>query len=67
MRAQLSFVLEAVVSPAAHHARLRRGPGARREVMIPTPAIRNLMREDKIHQIYSQMQVGQTQATACRR
>jgi twitching motility protein PilT len=27
--------------------------------MIPNPAIRNLIREDKIHQIYSQMQVGQ--------
>ena len=30
------------------------------EVMIPTPAIRNLIREDKIHQIYSQMQLGQS-------
>ena len=30
------------------------------EVMIPNPAIRNLIREDKIQQIYSQMQVGQT-------
>ena len=29
------------------------------EVMIPTPAIRNLVREDKVHQIYSQMQLGQ--------
>ncbi len=29
------------------------------EVMVPNPAIRNLIREDKIHQIYSQMQVGQ--------
>ena len=29
------------------------------EVMVPTPAIRNLVREDKIHQIYSQMQLGQ--------
>jgi len=29
------------------------------EVMIPNPAIRNLIREDKVHQIYSQMQVGQ--------
>jgi twitching motility protein PilT len=27
--------------------------------MIPTPAIRNLIREDKIHQVYSQMQIGQ--------
>ena len=29
------------------------------EVMIPTPAIRNLIREDKIHQLYSVMQSGQ--------
>ena len=29
------------------------------EIMIPDPAIRNLIREDKVHQIYSQMQVGQ--------
>ena len=29
------------------------------EIMVPTPAIRNLMREDKVHQIYSQMQIGQ--------
>jgi twitching motility protein PilT len=27
--------------------------------MVPNPAIRNLIREDKLHQIYSQMQVGQ--------
>jgi twitching motility protein PilT len=30
------------------------------EVMVPNPAIRNLIREDKIHQVYSQMQVGQS-------
>ena len=29
------------------------------EVMVPNPAIRNLIREDKVHQIYSAMQVGQ--------
>ena len=28
--------------------------------MIPNAAIRNLIREEKVHQIYSQMQVGQT-------
>jgi twitching motility protein PilT len=28
--------------------------------MVPNPAIRNLIREDKIHQVYSQMQVGQS-------
>jgi len=30
------------------------------EIMIPNPAIRNLIREEKVHQIYSQMQVGQS-------
>jgi twitching motility protein PilT len=30
------------------------------EVMVPNPAIRNLIREDKVHQVYSQMQIGQT-------
>src|SRR4029078_3833113 len=29
------------------------------EIMVPPPAIRNLIREDKIHQIYSAMQTGQ--------
>jgi twitching motility protein PilT len=29
------------------------------EIMVPNAAIRNLIREDKVHQIYSQMQIGQ--------
>jgi twitching motility protein PilT len=29
------------------------------EIMVPNPAIRNLIREDKVHQIYSTMQTGQ--------
>jgi twitching motility protein PilT len=29
------------------------------EIMVPNAAIRNLIREDKIHQIYSMMQTGQ--------
>jgi twitching motility protein PilT len=29
------------------------------EVMVPNPAIRTLIREDKVHQVYSQMQIGQ--------
>ena len=59
VRAQLSFILEGVMCqtllPRAN------GPGRvlALEVMIPNPAIRNLIREDKIHQIYSSMQVGQ--------
>ncbi len=59
VRAQLSFVLEGVVSQIL----LPKASGTGRvlclEVMIPNPAIRNLIREEKVHQIYSQMQVGQ--------
>ena len=29
------------------------------EIMVPTPAIRNLIRDDKVHQIYGAMQAGQ--------
>ena len=29
------------------------------EILVPNPAIRNLIREDKVHQIYSMMQTGQ--------
>jgi twitching motility protein PilT len=59
VRAQLSFVLEGVLCQSL----LPRANGPGRvmslEVMTPNPAIRNLIREDKIHQIYSAMQVGQ--------
>jgi twitching motility protein PilT len=59
IRAQLSFVLAGVVSQLL----LPRADGPGRlvalEVMIPNPAIRNLIREDKVHQMYSAMQVGQ--------
>jgi twitching motility protein PilT len=59
IRAQLSFVLEGVMSqlllPRAGNA----GRALALEVLIPNAAVRNLIREDKVHQIYSQMQVGQ--------
>jgi twitching motility protein PilT len=61
IRAQLSFVLEGVVCQSL----LPRASGAGRvaalEILIPNAAIRNLIREDKMHQIYSQMQIGQGQ------
>jgi len=60
VRAQLSFTLEGVISQQLIQRATGIGRALASEVMIPTPAIRNLMREDKIHQIYSQMQVGQT-------
>lgn len=60
VRAQLSFVLEGVLSQTLIPKLGGDGRVLGLEVMIPNPAIRNLIREDKIHQIYSQMQVGQS-------
>jgi len=60
VRAQLSFVLAAVISQNLLPRADGKGRVLSSELMITTPAIRNLIREDKIHQIYSQMQVGQT-------
>jgi twitching motility protein PilT len=59
IRAQLSFVLEGVMCQALIPKAQGGGRALALEIMMPTPAIRNLIREEKIHQIYSQMQVGQ--------
>ena len=59
VRAQLSFVLEGVLSQTLLPKANGQGRVLALEVMVPNPAIRNLIREDKVHQIYSQMQVGQ--------
>lgn len=59
IRAQLSFVLEGVMSQALLPKLGSKGRVMALEIMVPNPAIRNLIREDKVHQIYSQMQVGQ--------
>jgi twitching motility protein PilT len=58
IRSLLSFVLQAVLS---QQLLPKQGGGrvAACELMIPTPGIRNLIREDKIHQLYSAMQTGQ--------
>jgi len=60
VRAQLSFVLEGVISQQLISRSDDKGRCLALEIMVVTPAIRNLIREDKIHQIYSQMQVGQS-------
>ncbi len=61
IRAQLSFVLQAVMTQML----LPRADGPGRcmamEVMVPNAAIRNLIRENKVHQIYGLMQTGQGQ------
>jgi twitching motility protein PilT len=60
VRAQLSLVLQGVISQQLIPRRDGRGRALAAEVMIPNAAIRNLIREEKVHQLYSQMQVGQT-------
>jgi len=60
IRAQLSFVLEGVVTQNLISKASGPGRVLAIEVMVPNAAIRNLIREDKVHQIYSQMQVGQS-------
>jgi len=59
VRTQLSFVLEGVMSQTLVPKIGGRGRVLCLEVMVPNAAIRNLIREDKIHQLYSQMQMGQ--------
>ena len=59
IRTQLSFVLEGVCAQQLIPKMVGKGRALAMEVMIPNAAIRNLIREDKIQQIYSQMQVGQ--------
>ena len=59
IRAHLSFVLEGVLCQALIPNSTGKGRVLALEIMIPNPAIRNLIREDKVHQIYSTMQTGQ--------
>ena len=59
VRAQLSFVLEGVISQQLI-PKIGGGRVIALEVMVPNAAIRNLIREDKVHQIYSTMQTGQS-------
>ncbi len=59
IRAQLSFVIEGILCQSLLPRASGKGRGLAMEILVPNSAIRNLIREDKIHQIYSQMQVGQ--------
>ena len=59
IRAQLSLVLEGVLCQSLLPKADGRGRAMAMEILVPNPAIRNLIREDKIHQIYSAMQAGQ--------
>jgi len=59
IRAQLSLVLEGIVCQALLPKVGGKGRAMAMEILIPSSAIRNLIREDKIHQIYGMMQAGQ--------
>ncbi len=59
MRAQLSLVLEAVLCQQLIPTWDKRGRAMALEIMVGTPAIRNLIRQQKVHEIYSAMQTGQ--------
>jgi len=59
IRAQLSIVLEGILCQALLPRADGRGRVMAMEILLPNPAIRNLIREDKTHQIYSSMQSGQ--------
>jgi twitching motility protein PilT len=59
IRTQLSLVLEGIVCQALLPKANGQGRVAALEILVATPAIRNLIRDDKIHQIYGTMQTGQ--------
>ena len=59
IRTQLSLVLEGIVSQTLLPKASGSGRVVAMEILVPTPAIRNLIRDDKVHQIYSTMQTGQ--------
>jgi twitching motility protein PilT len=59
IRAQLSMVLEGILCQSLLKKIGGIGRAMAMEVMVPNAAIRNLIREDKVHQIYSAMQTGQ--------
>ncbi len=59
VRVQLSFVLEAIISQQLIPKKSGEGRVMAVEILVPNTAIRNLIREDKVHQLYSMMQTGQ--------
>ncbi len=59
IRAQLSLVLEGIMCQALLPKASGQGRAMALEILVPNSAIRNLIREDKVHQIYSSMQTGQ--------
>ena len=60
VRAQLSLVLEGIACQALLPKVNGKGRALAMEILVPNSGIRNLIREDKIHQIYGMMQTGQS-------
>jgi twitching motility protein PilT len=58
VRAQLAFVLEGVITQTLIPKARGRGRAMAAEILVATPAIRALIRDNKIHQIYSSIQAG---------
>ena len=58
VRAQLAFCLEGIITQTLLPKAKGRGRAMAAEILVCTPAIRALIRDDKIHQIYSMMQSG---------
>ncbi len=58
VRAQLAFVLEGIITQTLLPRRTGKGRVMAAEILVVTPAIRALIRDDKIHQVYSMMQSG---------
>jgi twitching motility protein PilT len=58
VRAQLAFVLEGIITQTLLPKRSGKGRAMAAEILVVTPAIRALIRDDKVHQIYSSMQSG---------
>jgi twitching motility protein PilT len=58
VRAQLAFCLEGIITQTLLPKMKGRGRAMAAEILVVTPAIRALIRDDKIHQIYSMMQSG---------
>src|SRR3712207_3813642 len=58
VRAQLAFVLEGIVTQTLLPRAAGKGRAMAAEILVVTPAIRALIRDDKVHQIYSLMQAG---------
>src|SRR5713101_1296844 len=59
IRAQLSLVLEGIMCQSLLPKIDGKGRAMIMEILVPNAAVRNLVREDKIHQVYSAMQSGQ--------